>query len=140
MKLFIPGVPVPQARPRTFFSHRLNRFITTTPTKSRDWVGFVRVAVLACRPRAPIDCPVKVGLTFHIQRPKAAKNRVWAHKGGDLDNYCKSILDALQSAGIFSNDTRVVWLEARKLYAAGGRVGVEISVMPLGDDLDHGLP
>lgn len=99
------------------------------PRKSEAWKDVVRLKALGHRPREPIDYPVRAVLDFHLPRPKEARDDVWACVRPDVDNYAKAVLDALQQAGFFTDDSRVVWLECRKLYSTEGEVGVEIAIL-----------
>ncbi|MBI4370398.1 MAG: RusA family crossover junction endodeoxyribonuclease [Elusimicrobia bacterium] len=128
IRFFVPGNPVAQARPRTFWHKAAGRFITMNPRKSEDWKEHVRLHSLPHRPRKPMDFPVRAHLDFYLPRPKGSKNKVWACTRPDLDNFIKGTLDALQSAGFFVDDSRVVWLECHKLYSAHGHVGVQVSI------------
>ncbi|MBI4063489.1 MAG: RusA family crossover junction endodeoxyribonuclease [Elusimicrobia bacterium] len=129
IRFFVPGNPVAQARPRTFWHKAAGRFITMNPRKSEDWKERVRLHSLPHGPKEPIDVPVRAYLDFYIPRPKGAKDTVWACARPDLDNFIKGTLDALQTAGFFVDDSRVVWLEAKKFYARDGKVGVAITVL-----------
>lgn len=67
---------------------------------------------------APVpEGPVTVSLTFHVERPKTTK--LWGPKP-DIDNYAKSVLDALNDSGVaWKDDCQVVTLHAHKRWAEG---------------------
>ncbi len=135
IRLFIAGRPVPQARPRTFWHRAAGKFVTTNPRDCEQWKEKARLLALPHRPREPIDFPVRVILDFYVPRPKGAKDAVWACVRPDLDNYAKAVLDALQQAQFFTDDSRVVWLECRKLYSQNGEIGVRITLLGVDEKL-----
>lgn len=136
IQFFIPGVPIPQARSRTFWHKGLNRYCTMNPKDSDVWRSIVKARAYPFRPKEPIDFPVRVNMEFYVPRPANAKGREWAFVRPDLDNYIKGTLDALQGAHFFKDDSRVVWLEAKKLYSKDGRVGVRITVLAVEENLN----
>jgi Holliday junction resolvase RusA-like endonuclease len=89
---------------------------------------------------AALEGPVAVELVFVHSRPqrlcrkKDAHGRLWRDRRPDIDNLCKSALDAIQAAGIVADDGQVAVLEGRDMYGAKGESGkVEISVWRLGE-------
>lgn len=81
-------------------------------------------------PESPIlfdkSVPLKVSITFYCQSPKKPAN---PYPRADIDNYCKSILDAIGKNGTYwIDDVQVVSLLAHKRYAVGEpRTEVHIS-------------
>ena len=69
------------------------------------------------RPSEPIDAPVSVYMDFYLPKPKRPRYDVPAVKP-DVDKLARSILDALEAAGILTNDSRVTHLKAIKHYAS----------------------
>jgi len=66
------------------------------------------------------DKPFMLDACFYLQRPRVGKNKKLGYPvHGDTDNYCKFLLDGLQSV-IFTNDRLCVVIHAKKLYADGG--------------------
>ena len=51
-------------------------------------------------------------------RKKDPQHRVWHSSKPDIDNVCKSALDSMVMAGIIRDDTQVVILTAKSVYAA----------------------
>ena len=45
--------------------------------------------------------------------------RTWDTRRKDVDNLFKSLADALTTAGIWKDDSQVVWLDAKKMIASG---------------------
>lgn len=135
IRFFISGHPLPQARPRTFWHQTARRFVTTNPRRCETWKEKVSQLASPHRPRKPLDFPVHVVLDFHLPRPKEARDKIWACVRPDLDNYAKAVLDALQEAGFFTDDSRVVWLECRKLYSTNGEIGVRVAILGIDEEV-----
>lgn len=70
----------------------------------------------------PWDGPVGVTLTFTLDRPNTIKPgaRPWPAKRspghGDVDKLARTVLDALEDAGVFTNDAQVCVLTTTKCY------------------------
>lgn len=60
--------------------------------------------------------PVSVDATFVLPRPKTYPDRVWPHMYPDLDKLVRMALDAMTTASVFRDDSRVVELNLRKQY------------------------
>lgn len=67
-------------------------------------------------PRLTYEGPVSVTCEFVIQRPKKT---VRVAPPADIDNYAKSLLDALTEWGIWNDDVQVVELNATKRWTDG---------------------
>lgn len=107
---------------------------------------------LAGRPAAAGQ-PLGAEATFTLKRPtghygtgrnggvlkeRFADAQPVGHNTGDLDKLVRTVLDALQAAGVVPNDSAVVELAARKAYVQPHRVddvlpypGVSIRLYPL---------
>lgn len=67
---------------------------------------------------AAIDGPVLLDITFYLPRPKSIpKGQFYPVKYPDLDKLQRSTFDGLSEGGALANDSRVVDVHARKLYA-----------------------
>ena len=133
----IPGEPVAMGRPR-FSGGKFPR--AYLPKKTRDWVRGATIILRSQWGAAPLEGAVAVELVFVHSRPKRlcrkkdAHGRLWRDRRPDIDNLCKSALDAIQAAGIVADDGQVAVLEGRDMYGAKGESGkVEISVWRLGE-------
>ena len=74
----------------------------------------------------PLDGPIWVRLTFHLQVPKRRRD-AWPIKRPDVDKLTRAALDALTIAGVWRDDSQVAWLSARKVWALGdARTDVEL--------------
>jgi Holliday junction resolvase RusA-like endonuclease len=148
------GEPVPKGRPR--FSRRGGFVRAITPDKTREYEADVALhaAMHAIGQRWPraFDGLCEVRLTIVCSRPgnrmrkKDPDGRMWRESGrGDADNYAKAILDPMQSAGVYRNDSQVVRLVVDLLWTAKDEAPcVEIECLTLldaaGCATEHVLP
>lgn len=127
------GEPVPASRPR------VTRRGTFNPKRYTDWK---RGAARRCRAswgRTPsVKTAVAVMVELVLPRPKDMPkkgiHRDYWHPTedyilplrGDLDNFAKAALDALQQGGVIADDRQVVELTVTKY--AGSQPGVTITL------------
>ncbi len=130
IQFFVKGIPVPQARPRTFLHRISGRYVTMNPKKTEAWKRSVYAQAFQHRPRAPLEGPVHLALEFFLMKPRGEGGRdgAWATQRPDLDNLMKAVMDSLVSAGFFKDDALVVSLEAYKRYAMDSGCGVMIEI------------
>ena len=96
-------------------------------SETRSWRS-VAVGVLTTPEGAPRvrveDVPVRVTISAVGSRPavpkKLGSGRLWRTRKPDVDNVCKSVLDALVTAGVLRDDVIVAELVARSLVASDG--------------------
>ena len=131
MKLTIevPGNPVPKGRPR------FSRGRVFTPKKTSDYEAIVAIAASNAMKSAGVTKTselVEVTVTAVIEIPKSyrGKKRTDALLGrtapsGDLDNFCKSALDGLNSV-VFDDDKQVVKLTACKGWGERGETLIAV--------------
>lgn len=79
------------------------------------------------------DRAVEVEITFFLARPKSVSitKRPLPTSPPDLDKLVRSTLDGLVQGGALKDDSLVVRLYARKLYADEKPYGAEIEIRPL---------
>lgn len=79
--------------------------------------------------RQPFDGPVAVDAVYWCRRPKTSK---LLYPRPDIDNYEKTLLDAITKAGnIWLDDSQVVSAAHRKSWAPeDGHVGYSVSIKP----------
>ena len=99
IKLTIPGRPVPKGRPRLGVHGR--KAYVYTPPKTKEYENLVGW-VAKCNGCKPLNGPIAVQLHLFIRG-----------RSGDVDNYCKSILDGLNGVA-YEDDDQVVELQVRK--------------------------
>lgn len=128
LRITIPGRPIPKGRPRFARMGQHVRTFTDKATLTREnWIRQCALQAMSAVPGLafPLDCPLAVRVEFHVARPKSAPRRVTrpATKP-DLDNLLKAVLDGLSLAGLFTNDSRIVAIEASKAFASGPELTV----------------
>ena len=83
-------------------------------------------------PKEPMEGPLRLTVTFEFPwRASESKKRresgpMWKDTRPDVDNLTKQLADALESAGFFTNDAQIAYLEVCKLFGFAGRTLVEI--------------
>lgn len=108
--LALPPIPAPRPRVRVhngvgfaYYAGKYKTFLTEAPTAI---------------PESPLffdkGTPVHVDVTFYCTKPKKPTN---LYPVGDIDNYLKSILDAITKNGTYwHDDVQIVSLKASKVY------------------------
>lgn len=88
-----------------------------------------QIRQVVCEPR---EGPLSLDVVFWCAKPKTSK---LGHPKPDIDNYAKTVMDAITKAGnLWHDDTQVVSLAARKAWAPEvGHVGTSVSIKPAGD-------
>ena len=118
----IPGPPIGKGRPRaTTMGGHVRLY---TPKRTADWERSSALIMRNAWMSAPRDelCRVSIVAVFprpkRLLRKKDSEHRLWHGSKPDIDNVCKCALDALVMAGVIRDDTQVVELTARSVYAS----------------------
>jgi Holliday junction resolvase RusA-like endonuclease len=99
-------VPMPTTNRNMIVHPKGKRPMVIKTSKAKRWMDsavFLIRGFMAQNGVKAIDCPVS--LAIDVYRPTAS---------GDIDNYAKGILDALQASGMLTNDSLVNELTMRK--------------------------
>lgn len=141
---FVPGRPVPQGSMQALQLGHQKHASVQPSNKARllPWRNQVTVETsLAWGGRAPLTGPVVVSIEFRFRRPKghtAASGKLskagrlsprpTTRGQGDVDKLARAILDGLDAANVFLDDSQVADLHARKVWAEqeGARVWVQV--------------
>lgn len=110
----IPFMPEPKGRPRFTRAGR-----TYTPAKTKKSESkLMHFIAQKWEGMEPLDGAVFVEIEFHIKRPKSVKAKKRPHPvvRPDLDNYAKTILDAITKARVWVDDSQVCKLVLSKYY------------------------
>lgn len=106
-----------------------------TPAATRLWEATFGAIASAYAPATPLDEPLELEVLAVVARPQRLMRLndppglVPATGRPDLDNYVKSIMDALKAWWV--DDARVVSIRARKAYAErDGGPRVEVTLRP----------
>lgn len=128
----VSGLPVTQGSKKAFVvkTKAGPRAVMTEHAGGRlkDWRQDVKGAAEdAHAGRVPVDGPVRARIVFALPKPASAPKgrRTWptGSRSGDLDKLVRAVFDALTSAGVWADDSRVVSLATRKDYP--GAEGLE---------------
>jgi len=116
---FVQGHPVPWQRAGR------HGYQTFTPRSTRVWQTTIAWAAKLHRPKKLFIGPLSMCLCFYFERPQSIdKEIIYCIGRSDVDNYAKSVMDALHHI-FYNNDNQVVDLTATKFY---GDPGVNIVV------------
>jgi|SRR6185369_4421281 len=99
--------PVPKGRPR------LSRYGTYTPTKTVVFENTIRHEAIKAGIK-PIDGAVSIAVIFKHKKPKNPSKSFPSQ--GDLDNFLKAVLDALNGI-MYKDDSSIVQITTSKEYA-----------------------
>jgi Holliday junction resolvase RusA-like endonuclease len=82
----------------------------------------------------PFNGPVALMLAFFLKRPKSRRKENYVVTTPDLDNLEKAFLDGLNEVA-YMDDKQVVVKNAVKRYIVSGEPRVEVTVVPLRNQL-----
>ena len=106
MKLAMRGMPSP--RPI------VTKFGTRMPQKYNDHKKLIQAKIRGFKKFGNV--PLEVELSFFFKRSKSYKKNKYPVPKGDVDNYAKTVLDAIESV-LYENDTLIEKLTVSKKYA-----------------------
>lgn len=128
VNLDVTGDPASQG------SHAImrGRIVQVNSTKHRAWRKAIVDEALATLPDnwQPIDEPCELIVNFYMPKPKTT-TRPSPSVAPDLDKLIRAVGDSLTDSGIVTDDSRIVRISARKLYAQGIEPGASITVRTL---------
>lgn len=135
------GTPKPKARPRTVRNAKTGFVHTYTPDSTVNWEQAIVWQVKQALAEAQLDhdlsaLPFKgrilADVRINVERPRSLPKSVqypMKSRPGDVDNLAKSVLDALQIAGVIGDDKTVTDLTTYKRFAdADHPEGVEVEL------------
>lgn len=148
-EVFVVGDPRPMGSKTAFVIPGTNRAIMSDGSNSnpgvkrlKAWKASVCDEALRLAQEGTFDGGLQVTLTFVLTRPsghlgKAGSVRPSAPRSPcvkpDVDKLARQVLDCLTQGGLIRDDSRVVELVARKVYAEPGKpTGALIVVEELG--------
>jgi Holliday junction resolvase RusA-like endonuclease len=108
------------------------RIVQVNSKKHKAWRTAIVNEVIATLPAdwEPIDGPCELIVNFYLSKPASVK-RSSPSVAPDLDKLVRSVGDALAIAGVYTDDSRITRISARKLYAQGIEPGATITVQSL---------
>jgi Holliday junction resolvase RusA-like endonuclease len=128
VSLSVSGDPASQG------SHAIinGRIVQVNSKKHKAWRQAVVQSAIAILPDdwTPINEPCEVSINFYLPRPKTV-DRPSPSVPPDLDKLIRAVFDSLKDSGVVVDDSRIVRVSARKLYAQGIDPGATITVKSL---------
>ena len=128
VSLSVTGDPASQG------SHAImqGRIVQVNSKKHKAWRNAITQTALATLPAdwEPIDEPCELIVNFYLPKPASAK-RSLPTVSPDLDKLIRAVGDSLTDSGVVVDDSRIVRISARKLYAIGIEPGATIEVKTL---------
>lgn len=126
--LSVTGDPASQG------SHAImhGRIVQVNSKKHKAWRQAIVQEAIANLPAdwQPIDEPCEAIINFYLPKPKTV-DRPSPSVAPDLDKLVRAVFDSLKDSGIVVDDSRIVRVSARKLYAQGIEPGASITVKTL---------
>ncbi len=125
-EIIVYGIPAPQGSKRFVGHAKSGRGIMVESSKAvKPWREAVKWAALGEGIRGPEDAivgPVRVEMSFTLPKPKSAPKtrRTYPDRKPDLSKLIRSTEDALTDAGVWEDDSRVIYCGASKLYPSEG--------------------
>ena len=128
VSLSVVGDPASQG------SHAImqGRIVQVNSKKHKAWRNAITQTALATLPAdwQPIDEPFELIVNFYMPKPASVK-RSLPTVSPDLDKLIRAVGDSLTDSGVVVDDSRIVRISARKLYAIGIEPGATIEVKTL---------
>ena len=108
------------------------RIVQVNSKKHKAWRNAITQTALATLPAdwEPIDEPCELIVNFYMPKPASVK-RSLPTVSPDLDKLIRAVGDSLTDSGVVVDDSRIVRISARKLYAIGIEPGANIEVRTL---------
>ena len=105
------------------------RIVQVNSKKHKAWRTAITQTALATLPAdwQPIDEPCELIVNFYMPKPASVK-RSLPTVSPDLDKLIRAVGDSLTDSGVVLDDSRIVRISARKLYAIGIEPGATILV------------
>jgi Holliday junction resolvase RusA-like endonuclease len=128
VSLSVVGDPASQG------SHAImqGRIVQVNSKKHKAWRNAITQTALATLPAdwEPIDEPCELIVIFFMPKPASVK-RSLPTVSPDLDKLIRAVGDSLTDSGVVTDDSRIVRISARKVYAQGIEPGATIEVKTL---------
>jgi crossover junction endodeoxyribonuclease RusA len=117
--LFVDGRPAPQGSKNAFVIGK--RAVMVEASKHLPaWRSAIVLAVKKLfadsEDVSKFVEPVKLKVTFYIERPKQPKYKVYPGGKPDLDHYIRAVGDALTIGGLIADDALIVKILAEKVW------------------------
>lgn len=127
----VKGLPAPQGSKRAFVRNGRASLVEMAGASLKAWRQDVTVAAryaMSTEGWYSVDEPVEVHIAFAMPRPKSRADDDWHATRPDIDKLTRAVLDALTTAQVWRDDSRVADLKAWKRYADDSGPGAFIAV------------
>jgi crossover junction endodeoxyribonuclease RusA len=117
--LFVDGRPAPQGSKNAFVIGKRAVMVEASkhlPAWRNDIILAVRQMFNDTQDVTKFVEPVKLKVTFYIERPKQPKHKVYPGGKPDLDHYIRAVGDALTIGGLIADDALIVKILAEKVW------------------------
>jgi Holliday junction resolvase RusA-like endonuclease len=117
--LFVDGRPAPQGSKNAFVIGKRAVMVEASkhlPAWRNDIILAVRHMFNDTQDVTKFVEPVKLKVTFYIERPKQPKHKVYPGGKPDLDHYIRAVGDALTIGGLIADDALIVKILAQKVW------------------------
>lgn len=117
----LPGEPAPKGSRVQKTRKNGTRYTHESSKRVKPWMVAAQQALFVQsleQGGIKIAGPINVHVVFYCARP-AKPTYDWPTATGDLDKFCRALLDALTASGIISDDRHVIDLAASKRFTDG---------------------
>ncbi len=117
--LFVDGRPAPQGSKNAFVIGKRAVMVEASkhlPAWRADIILAVKKLFADTEDVSKFVEPVKVRMTFFLDRPKQPKWKVYPGGKPDLDHYIRAVGDALTIGGLIADDALIVKIQAEKVW------------------------
>lgn len=117
--LFVQGRPAPQGSKNAFVIGKRAVMVEASkhlPAWRNDIILAVKQLFNDTQDVTKFVDPVKLKVTFYIERPKQPKYKVWPGQKPDLDHLVRGCADPLVIAGLLKDDSLIVKILAEKVW------------------------
>ena len=117
--IFVTGRPAPQGSKNAFVIGKRAVMVEASkhlPAWRNDIILAVKQMFQASENVSKFVEPVKLKVTFYIDRPKQPKYKIYPGGKPDLDHYIRAVGDALTIAGLLADDALIVKIMAEKVW------------------------
>ena len=119
--LFVKGRPAPQGSKNAFVIGKRAVMVEASkhlPAWRNDIILAVKQLFNDTQDVSKFVDPVKLKVTFYIERPKQPKYKVWPGQKPDLDHLVRGCADPLVIAGLLQDDSLIVKILAEKVWCS----------------------
>lgn len=117
--LFVDGRPAPQGSKNAFVIGKRAVMVEASkhlPAWRADIILAVKKLFADSEDVSKFVEPVKLKVTFYIERPKQPKYKIYPGGKPDLDHYIRAVGDALTIGGLLADDALIVKILAEKVW------------------------